>query len=147
VHQVGDQPGLYYEARSTNHQDECEIWYPVPGGRKWIKDISEWVSEGNILPGYAARMGHIKEPPLYLGSIELKGTPETHYHKILGHAVSQLIETMLYKSEGRGFDSRWCNWNLSLTYSFRPHYGPGVDSASNRIKYQEYFLGVKAAGA
>jgi len=30
---------------------------------------------------------------------------------------------------------------------FRSHYGPGVDSASNRNVYQEYFLGVKAAGA
>ena len=30
--------------------------------------------------------------------------------------------------------------------SFRSHYGPGVDSAYNRNKYQEYFLGVKAAG-
>ena len=30
---------------------------------------------------------------------------------------------------------------------FRSHYGPGVDSASSRNKYQEYFLGVKAAGA
>jgi len=29
----------------------------------------------------------------------------------------------------------------------RPHYGPGVDSTSDRNKYQEYFLGVKAAGA
>jgi hypothetical protein len=29
----------------------------------------------------------------------------------------------------------------------RSHYGPGVDSASNRNEYQEYFLGVKAAGA
>ena len=28
--------------------------------------------------------------------------------------------------------------------SFRSHYGPGVDSTSNR---NEYFLGVKAAGA
>ena len=27
------------------------------------------------------------------------------------------------------------------------HYAPGVDSASNRNEYQEYFLGVKAAGA
>jgi len=36
---------------------------------------------------------------------------------------------------------------FSLTRSFRPHYGPGVDSASNRNEYQEYFLGVKAAGA
>jgi len=26
-------------------------------------------------------------------------------------------------------------------------YCPGVDSASNRNEYQEYFLGVKAAGA
>jgi len=31
--------------------------------------------------------------------------------------------------------------------SFRSHYDPGVDSASNRNEYQEYFLGVKAAGA
>ena len=28
--------------------------------------------------------------------------------------------------------------------SFRSHYGPGVDSASNRNEYQEYFLGGKA---
>ena len=31
--------------------------------------------------------------------------------------------------------------------SFRSHCGPGVDSASNRNEYQEYFLGLKAAGA
>jgi hypothetical protein len=30
---------------------------------------------------------------------------------------------------------------------FQSHYGPGVDSASNRNEYQVYFLGVKAAGA
>ena len=30
--------------------------------------------------------------------------------------------------------------------SFQSHYGPGVDSASNRNAYQEYFLGVNAAG-
>jgi hypothetical protein len=30
---------------------------------------------------------------------------------------------------------------------FRPHYGPGIHSASNKNEYQEYFLGVKAAGA
>ena len=30
--------------------------------------------------------------------------------------------------------------------SFRSDYGPGVDSASNRNEYQDYFLGVKAAG-
>ena len=31
--------------------------------------------------------------------------------------------------------------------SFRSHYGPGTNSASNRNEYQEHFLGVKAAGA
>jgi hypothetical protein len=30
-----------------------------------------------------------------------------------------------------------------IFHSFHPHYGPGVDSASNRNEYQEYFLGVK----
>jgi len=27
-----------------------------------------------------------------------------------------------------------------LTQSFRPHYGPGVDSTPNSNEYQEYFL-------
>jgi len=31
--------------------------------------------------------------------------------------------------------------------SFRPHYGPGNDSDSNRNECQEHYLGVKAAGA
>jgi hypothetical protein len=31
--------------------------------------------------------------------------------------------------------------------SFWSHYGPGVDSTSNRNEYQEYFLGVNAAGS
>jgi len=34
-----------------------------------------------------------------------------------------------------------------LTYFFRPHYVPGVDSDSDRNDYQECFLGVKVAGA
>ena len=59
------------------------------------------------------------------------------------HAVVQVA--LRYKSEGRGFDSRWSLWNSSLI--FRPRYGRGVDSVSNRKEYQEYFLGVKAAGA
>jgi hypothetical protein len=31
-----------------------------------------------------------------------------------------------------------------LTQSFRSHYGPGVDSVSNRNEYQDYFQGVKS---
>ena len=56
---------------------------------------------------------------------------------------------------------RWCATNRKVAGSipasvvgffidikfFRSHYGPGVDSASNRNEYQEHFLRVKAAGA
>jgi len=63
------------------------------------------------------------------------------------HAVAQLVEALRYKPEGRGFDSSWYHWNFLLTQSFRQHYGPGVDSTSNRNEFQEYILRVKAAGA
>jgi len=52
--------------------------------------------------------------------------------------VVQLVETRRYKPEGRGFHSGRCHWNFSLI--LRPHYGPGVDSASKRNEYQEYLL-------
>jgi len=29
--------------------------------------------------------------------------------------VALLVEALRYKPEGRGFDSRWCHWNFSLT--------------------------------
>ena len=61
--------------------------------------------------------------------------------------VAQLVEALRYNPEGHWSDSWWCHWKSSLTQSFRLHYGPGVDSACIRNEYQEYFLGVKAAGA
>jgi hypothetical protein len=64
-----------------------------------------------------------------------------------GHTVAQLVEALRYKPEGCELDSLWCHWNFSLTYSLKPHYGPGISSSSNRNEYQEYFLGVKAASA
>jgi hypothetical protein len=30
-------------------------------------------------------------------------------HFCWGHAVAQFVEALRYKSEGRGFDSRWCH--------------------------------------
>jgi hypothetical protein len=44
-------------------------------------------------------------------------------------------------------DSRWCHWIFQWRISFRPHHGPGVDLAPSENEYQEYFLGIKAAGA
>ena len=68
-------------------------------------------------------------------------------YRYWGQAVAQVFEALCYNPEGRGFVSRWCHRNFSLSYSFRLQYGSGIDSASNRNEYQEYFLGVKVAGA
>ena len=32
-----------------------------------------------------------------------------------GHVVAQLVEALSYMPEGRGFDSRWCKLDFSLT--------------------------------
>ena len=52
--------------------------------------------------------------------------------------MAQFVEALRYSPEGLRFNSR-CQ-NFSLTQSFRLHYGPGVDSASNTNEYQEYIL-------
>jgi hypothetical protein len=57
------------------------------------------------------------------------------------HAVAQLVEALLFKPEVRWFDSRWCHWKFLLIYSFRPHYGPGVDSACHSTVFPEYVAG------
>jgi hypothetical protein len=78
-----------------------------------------------------------------LTSSERKSSPSNFilfsvlYHKVWG--------TLRYTPEGRGFDSRWGHWDFSLTSSFRPHYGPGVYSASDGNEYQGCLLGAKAA--
>jgi hypothetical protein len=66
---------------------------------------------------------------------------------VVGARGGAVVEALHYKPEGRGIDSRLCHYNLSLTNSYRPHSGSGVDSISTRNEYQDYFLGVKAAGA
>ena len=33
----------------------------------------------------------------------------------VGYEVTQLVEALRYKSEGREIDSRWYHWNFSLT--------------------------------
>jgi hypothetical protein len=49
------------------------------------------------------------------------------------HAVTQLVEALLCKPKGRGFD-----WNfLLMTQSFRQNYDLEVDSDSDRNDYQE----------
>ena len=63
-------------------------------------------------------------------------------------AVEQLVGALRYKSEGRGFDSRWYHLNFFIEMILPAALWRGVDSASKRCEYQEYFLGgVKGAAA
>ena len=60
----------------------------------------------------------------------------------MAYSKAKLVEAMRYKMEGRGFDTRWCHCNIFIDVIL-----PGFDPASNRNEYQEYFLGVRVAGA
>ena len=50
----------------------------------------------------------------YISVCKTKGKIILFVH-ISGHAVAQLFEALLYNPEGRGFDSKSCHWNFSLT--------------------------------
>ena len=52
--------------------------------------------------------------------------------------LAQLVETLRYKPEGRGFDPRWCDWNFHWHSTSRPS-----NSASNRNECQGCLLGGK----
>jgi hypothetical protein len=69
--------------------------------------------------GFESRSGHqLLLPTIFLGFLSLS--------------------RKIPKPEGHGFESRWGR----IFSSFQPHYGPGVDSASNRNEYQESSWGV-----
>jgi len=66
---------------------------------------------------------------------------------ILGTAVAQWLRyCATNRKVARSIPARVSGFFIDIK-SFRSHYGPGVDSDSNRNEYQEYLLAVKAAGA
>ena len=67
----------------------------------WLEDIWNW---GGII---AMLLKNIRKQGLRSKMARIKC--------VWGQAVAQLVEALRYKSEGRGFDSRWCHWNFSLT--------------------------------
>ena len=79
-----------------------------------------------ILLGIHSQKILVEDPPPPTNSINTScfsstlKCSRTHFIQLCiscreGHAVAQLVEALRYKSEGRGFDSRWCHWNFSLT--------------------------------
>ena len=65
-----------------------------------------------------------------------------------GDRGSTVVKVPCYKLEGSLVRSQLVSLEFFIDIKFfRSHYGPGVDSASNRNEYQEHFLGVKAVGS
>ena len=65
----------------------------------------------------------------------------------VGTAVAQWLRWWAKNRNVTGSIPAGVSGNFIDIKSFRSHYGPGVDSTSNRDEYQEYFLGVKVTGA
>jgi len=60
------------------------------------------------------------------------------YHP--GHAVAQSVEALRYKPGRSRVRFPMVSLGFFIYIILRSHYGSGVDSASNRNEYQEYFL-------
>jgi hypothetical protein len=55
-----------------------------------------------------------------------------------GARGSVVVKALCYKPEGRGFETRWDEWFLSIYLTLPVALGPGVYSASNRNEYQKH---------
>ena len=80
-------------------------------------------------------------------SVEYTQSFWQHSNYLVGTAVAQCLRCCATNRKVAGSISASVNGFFIDIKSFRSHYGPGVDSASRRNEYQEYFLGIKAAGA
>ena len=58
--------------------------------------------------------------------------------------MAQFVEELRYKTEGHGFDSRWC---LGIFHSLNPFCRTMALGSTQPPGYQQYFLGVSVAGA
>jgi hypothetical protein len=65
------------------------------------------------------------------------------YMRRMGTAVAQWLRCCATNRKVAGLISVGVSGFFIDIKSFRSHYGPGVDSASNRNEYQAYFLGGK----
>jgi len=100
------------------------------GWLRWISLCSEWIQYGTWRT-ISQRSTGLTETPFCLRLVIihfiiadfLRATvctskwelPCGMHIVVLGHEVAQLVEALHYTREGRGFDCRWCHWDISLT--------------------------------
>jgi len=97
----------------------------------------------NIFIGVSVHTGQ-RDESLQGNSIYSPKSPS--YMPIVGTAVAQYLRCCVTNRKVAGSVPAGVSGFFIDIKSFRSHYGPGVDSASNRNEYQEYLLGIKAAG-
>ena len=61
--------------------------------------------------------------------------------------MTQLVQALRYKPEGRGLDYRWANRDFPLTEFFLPTRAVGSTPPVTEMITRDLFCGVKAAGA
>ena len=67
--------------------------------------VAECVYSEDSIGTFALRP-HLQEGPL--------GITQT-YNKYVRARGGVVVKALRYKPTGRGFDSRWCHWNFSVT--------------------------------
>jgi hypothetical protein len=55
----------------------------------------------------------LQDPSLYEDFLEV--TFNIQYYLLKGARGVVVVKALRYKPAGRGFDSRWCHWNFSVT--------------------------------
>ena len=96
------------------------------------------------LAGYKLDLVGVQEVRWYKGGTVTAGDCALFLWKTkgkLGHPVEQLLETLRYKPEGRGFDSRWRHWNFSLNMAL------GLTQTLTEMSTRNISQWLKAAGA
>jgi hypothetical protein len=130
--------------RETRHSWQ---YNPTQTLTRWINESIDTHSEyvQHYFPT-KQHLHHISMLRLYLNCLLVcvcaeKSTLTIKSQQAMHKRDGAVVEALRYKPEGRVIDSGLCHWSFSLTSSFRPHYGPADESASNRNKYKKYFLG------
>ena len=100
----------------------------------------------SILAHPVYKMWIIQEPNNYNYETNciLKRKNTESIYNVLGTAVAHWLRCCARNRKVAGSIRAGINGFFIDIKSFRSHYGPGVDSASNRNEYREYFLGVKS---
>ena len=75
-----------------------------------------WVTPSLLVNAQWGNSGRNVQVITRLSTVEVKKECiYTFYTPIRGYTVAQLVEALRYKQEGRGFVSRLCHFNFSLT--------------------------------